>query len=202
VDGVYPADDAHLTPIIDETKVLARLIDDLRTLSLAESGALPLHREPTDIAAMLEDVATSHRTRPEAADATIDVAVHPEPPLPQIDVDPMRIRQVVSNLVENSLRHAPGGQIRLEARSIAASADRPGAVAIVVGDDGPGIPEDLAPHVFDRFTKSSASRGSGLGLAIAQAIVTAHGGSIRLLPNGGTGTRIEITLPLDPDRES
>ncbi len=206
VDGVYPADEAHLTPILDETKVLARLIDDLRTLSLAESGALPLHREPTDIAALLEDVATSHRPRPEAAGATIEVAVDNEPPLPQLEVDPVRIRQVVSNLVENSLRHAPGGHIRLQARSIGATADASGAIAIVVGDDGPGIPEKLAPHVFDRFTKSSASRGSGLGLAIAQAIVSAHGGSIQLLPNDGSGaatargTRIEISLPIDPDR--
>jgi two-component system sensor histidine kinase BaeS len=206
VDGVYPADEAHLTPIIDETKVLARLIDDLRTLSLAESGALPLHREPTDIATLLEDVATSHRTRPDAAGATIEVIVDAEPPLPQLDIDPVRLRQVVSNLVENSLRHAPGGHIRLEARSVpAAAADSPGTVAIVVVDDGPGIPEDLAPHVFDRFTKSAASRGSGLGLAIAQAIVLAHGGSIRLLPNGEsgsrTGTQIEITLPVNSDRE-
>ena len=200
VDGVYPADEAHLAPIIDETKVLARLIDDLRTLSLAESGALPLHREPTDVAALLEDVAASHRTRPEASGATIEVAVDAESPLPQVDLDPVRIRQVVSNLVENSLRHAPGGHIRLEARATAATADTPSAVAIVVGDDGPGIPPDLAPHVFDRFTKSSASRGSGLGLAIAQAIVAAHGGSIRLVPNAdadtgsGTGTRIEVRL--------
>ena len=209
VDGVYPADEAHLTPIIDETKVLARLIDDLRTLSLAESGALPLHREPTDIATLLEDVAATHRTRPEAAGATIDVAIDAEPPLPQLDLDPVRIRQVVSNLVENSLRHAPGGRIRLEARSVVATAAAASGIAIVVGDDGPGIPEDLAPHVFDRFTKSSASRGSGLGLAIAQAIVAAHGGSIRLLPNSvsraGTGlrigTQIEITLPVNPDRE-
>jgi two-component system, OmpR family, sensor histidine kinase BaeS len=201
VDGVYPADEAHLAPIIDETKVLSRLIDDLRTLSLAESGALPLHREPTDVAALLEDVAASHRTRPEAAGATIEVAVDAEPPLPQLDVDPVRIRQVVSNLVENSLRHAPGGHIRLEARPAAATGDTPGAIAIVVGDDGPGIPVDLAPHVFDRFTKSSASRGSGLGLAIAQAIVVAHGGYIRLLPSA-TGTRLEIMLPLVPDRAS
>ena len=71
-----------------------------------------------------------------------------------------------------------------------------------MSDDGPGIPAELAPHVFDRFTKSAASRGSGLGLAIARAIVEAHGGSIRLLPNGGTGTRIEITLPVDEDPQS
>jgi two-component system sensor histidine kinase BaeS len=202
VDGVYPADEAHLAPIIDETRVLARLIDDLRTLSLAESGALPLHREPTDVAALLEDVAASHRTRPEAAGATIEVAVDAEPPLPQLDVDPVRIRQVVSNLVENSLRHAPGGHIRLEARSAAdtmeerPSGDPTPAVAIVVGDDGPGIPPDLAPQVFDRFTKSSTSRGSGLGLAIARAIVDAHGGTIRLDTGAPTGTRIEVRLPV------
>ena len=199
IDGVYPADEDHLGSILDETRVLARLIDDLRTLSLAESGALPLHREPTDIVALLEDVAASHGARPDAAGMTIDVAIDDRESLPSMDIDPVRIRQVVSNLVENSLRHAPtGGAIRLAARLV--QGPDPAAVSIVVSDDGPGIPADLAPHVFDRFTKSAASRGSGLGLAIARAIVEAHGGSIRLLTNEGTGegtgTRIEVRLPL------
>jgi signal transduction histidine kinase len=195
IDGVYPADEEHLGSILDETQVLARLIDDLRTLSLAESGALPLHREPTDIVALLEDVAASHGARPDAAGMTIDVAIEDRGSLPTMDIDPVRIRQVVSNLVENSLRHAPtGGAIHLAAR-LEPGTD-PAAVSITVSDDGPGIPPDLAPHVFDRFTKSAASRGSGLGLAIARAIVEAHGGSIRLLANTGTGARIEVRLPL------
>jgi len=201
IDGVYPADEEHLASILDETQVLSRLIDDLRTLSLAESGALPLHREPTDIVALLEDVAAAHGARPDAAATTIAVAADDRGSLATLDIDPVRIRQVISNLVENALRHAPGGHVRLEARSVAATADAPASIAVVVADDGPGIPADLAPHVFDRFTKSSASRGSGLGLAIARAIVEAHGGAIRLLASGEPGTRIEVTLPAEPDGE-
>ena len=90
------------------------------------------------------------------------------------------------------------GTIRLKRASIAA-ADTPGAVAIVVGDDGPGIPEDLAPHVFDRFTKSADVARLGPGARHRAAIVAAHGGSITLLANDGIGTRIEITLPVDPE---
>ncbi len=195
IDGVYPADEAHLSSILDETRVLARLIDDLRTLSLAESGALPLYREPTDVAALLEDVAASQRVRPDAVGTQIDVIAEVGAPLPALDVDPVRIRQVVSNLVENSLRHTPqGGVVRLHARlepdAVAA------VVSIVVSDNGPGIPPELAATLFERFTKGPASRGSGLGLAIARAIVQAHGGTIRLLAAEERGTRIRIDLPI------
>lgn len=193
LDGVYPADEAHLRPILDETRVLERLIDDLRTLSLAESGALPLHREPTDPAVLLEDVATAHRAR--AAAANIEIAVALEQGVPAADLDPMRMRQVVANLVDNAIRAMPdGGSIRLTA------AQRNGALVIEVVDDGPGIEPELRATVFERFSKSPSSRGSGLGLAIAHAIVTAHGGSITA-ESGDTakssrkGTSIRIVLP-------
>jgi len=189
LDGVYPPDDAHIGPILEETRVLERLIDDLRTLSLAESGALPLHREPTDPAVLLEDVAAAHRA--DASAAGVKLRVQAGPALPQVEVDPVRMRQVVSNLVDNAIRAMPaGGSIAL---SVAA---RAGGLTVDVSDDGPGIPADIRDHVFDRFTKSATSRGSGLGLAIARAIVEAHGGSIAAAAGPrGRGTSIRIDLP-------
>ncbi len=190
LDGVYPPDEAHIGPILEETRVLERLVDDLRTLSLAESGALPLHREPTDPAVLLEDVAAAHRARADATKVAITVAAGPG--LPPIDLDPVRMRQVVSNLVDNAIRVMPdGGAITLAA----AAAD--GRLSITVSDDGPGIPADLLPTVFERFTKSATSRGSGLGLSIARAIVTAHGGTIGATSDPGQrGTTIRISLPV------
>lgn len=189
VDGVYPPDEAHLRPILDETRVLERLVDDLRTLSLADSGVLPLHREPTEPAVLLEDVAAAHRAN--ASAASIDIRVEVAPGLPTLDADPVRMKQVVSNLVENAIRAMPGGgSITLSARP------GPDAVLVEVTDTGPGIAPDLRSTLFDRFTKSSGSRGSGLGLAIARAIVTAHGGTIDASPGpGGVGTTLRISLP-------
>jgi two-component system sensor histidine kinase BaeS len=190
LDGVYPPDEAHVRPILDETRVLERLVDDLRTLSLAESGALPLHREPTDPAVLLEDVAAAHRAR--AGATKVLLLVDAPADLPPIDIDPVRMRQVLSNLVDNAVRAMPdGGTIRLSAFAEAA-----GGAWFEVTDDGPGIPEDLRATVFERFTKSAASRGSGLGLAIARAIVTAHGGTISASPGpAGRGTTIRLELP-------
>jgi two-component system, OmpR family, sensor histidine kinase BaeS len=189
VDGVYPPDEAHLRPILDETRVLERLVDDLRTLSLADSGALPLHREPTETAVLLEDVASAHR--PNTSAASIEIRVDVAPGLPTLDVDPVRMKQVVSNLVENAVRAMPnGGSITLSARAAA------GAIVIEVTDTGPGIEPELRSTMFERFTKSAESRGSGLGLAIAQAIVTAHGGTIGASPGpAGVGTTLGISLP-------
>jgi two-component system sensor histidine kinase BaeS len=194
LDGVYPPDEAHIGPIVEEVRVMERLVDDLRTLSLAEAGALPLHREPTDPAILLEDVAAGHRARADAASVAINVAVRGT--LPMVDVDPVRIRQVVSNLVDNAIRAIAaagptGGTITLSA----GVAD--GRLSIEVADDGPGIPSELLGSVFDRFTKSAESRGSGLGLSIARAIVTAHGGTITAESTSGQhGTAIRISLPL------
>jgi two-component system sensor histidine kinase BaeS len=189
LDGVYPPDEAHIGPILEETRVLERLIDDLRTLSLAESGALPLHREATEPAVLLEDVASAHRAH--AAAAGVELTVEAARELPSIDLDPVRMRQVVSNLVDNAIRAMPdGGSIRLVAERA------PGGLAIEVTDDGPGIPPALRDSVFERFTKSETSRGSGLGLAIARAIVEAHGGAITTASGrDGRGTSFRIELP-------
>jgi two-component system sensor histidine kinase BaeS len=190
LDGVYPPDEAHIGPILEEARVLERLIDDLRTLSLAESGALPLHREATEPAILLEDVAAAHRAR--AATSKVELRVLADAGLPAIEIDPVRMRQVISNLVDNAIRVMPdGGMVSLTASR------RDDSLVIEVTDDGPGIPADLLPTVFERFTKSTESRGSGLGLSIARAIVTAHTGTIAAEPGpGGRGTTIRIALPL------
>jgi len=199
LDGVYPADAAHIGPILEETRVLERLIDDLRTISLAESGALPLHPELTDPTVLLEDVAAAHRAR--AAGAGVEIVVAAATGSPSLEIDPVRIRQVVGNLVDNALRVLPaGGTITLAS----APADG-GGVTLTVRDNGPGIPADLLPHVFERFVKATTSRGSGLGLAIARAIVEAHAGTIAATsveaPADGHGTAMTITLPtLAPER--
>lgn len=189
VDGVYPADEAHLAPILDETRVLARLIEDLRTLSLAEAGTLALHREPTDIRVLIGEVVGSFQVRAEGVGATLagDVPAG----LPILEIDPLRVREVVSNLVDNALRYVrSGGTVRVSARAT----DH--AIEVAVADDGPGIPPALLPTIFERFAKSAESRGSGLGLAIARAIVEAHGGTIAAESAPETGTTIRLTLPI------
>jgi two-component system sensor histidine kinase BaeS len=192
LDGVYPRDDSHLAPILEETRVLSRLIDDLRTLALAEAGALKLQKEPTDMVALVEEVITSFRAQAEAA----GVELRTEGPndLPLLEIDPARIREVLENLISNALRFTlRGGEIRVEC-GLNRVTNR---VTIAVRDSGAGIsPEDL-PHVFDRFFKSRNSRGMGLGLPIAKNLVAAHGGEISAESIEGQGTTIRFALPLD-----
>ncbi len=188
LDSVYPADPPHLTPILDETQVMARLIEDLRTLALAESGALPLHLESTDLGILLTDVTAAFRARADAAGLTLTLTLAPD--LPLLDLDPERLREVVTNLLTNALRHTPPGG----ALTLSADCPTPARVRVSVADTGTGIaPADL-PHIFDRFYKSAASPGSGLGLAIAKNLVEAHGGEIRAESEVGKGTRVEFGL--------
>jgi len=188
LDGVYPADPAHLEPILDETRVLSRLVDDLRTLSLAEAGALTLHREPTDVGQLLTDSVASFRIQADAAG--IELATELDGVLPQADIDPVRMREVLSNLLSNALRYTPrGGTVRVEA-SVA-----DGKLRVAVRDSGPGIAADALPHIFDRFYKSDESRGAGLGLAIAKSLVVAHGGEIEATSEPGQGTEMRFWLP-------
>ena len=189
LDGVYPADKVHLEPILDETRVLSRLVDDLRTLSMAEAGALALHRETTNIGELALDSVASFQTQADSAGITLTAETDGK--LPQIEVDPVRIREVLMNLLSNALRFTPrGGTVR------ATSSASDGHVLISVRDSGPGIAPDVLPHVFDRFYKSPESRGAGLGLAIAKSLVVAHGGEIEALSTLGLGTEMRVTLPV------
>jgi signal transduction histidine kinase len=190
LDGVYPADEAHIGPVLEETRVLSRLIDDLRTLSLAESGALDLHREATDLAVLAGEVVAAFHPQASAAGVTLRSEVSAE--LPLAEIDPLRIREVLANLTANALRHTPpGGSIR-----VTGGLDPSGrAVDLSVIDTGKGIPPDELPHIFDRFYKSDDSPGSGLGLSIARNLVAAHGGEIHAESTLGEGTTVRFTLP-------
>ena len=191
LDGVYPRDDAGLEIVLDETRVLSRLIDDLRTLALSEAGALKLEKETTDIAALARDVAAAFSGEAAAKQITIQVRDDGHPP---IAIDPVRIREVLTNLVSNALRHsAAGGSVTIAVAHSTSSG--PGAVAVSVADTGAGMTPEEAQRAFARFYKGPGSGGSGLGLAIARGLVLAHGGSIDLHSEPGRGTTITFTLP-------
>jgi two-component system sensor histidine kinase BaeS len=188
VDGVYPGDSAHVAPIVDGVEVIARLVDDLATLSSAEAGQLTLHREEIAPRDLVEGAVAALRPRFEAAGISIVNDV-PEG-LPSLDVDVFRMRRVLSNVLTNALRHTPrGGSVTLTATR------DPGGVSLRISDTGAGIPPDQLPHVFERFSKSPDSEGTGLGLAIARSIVTSHGGSISAQSLEGEGTTIVVSLP-------
>ena len=186
-DGVYAADEQHLAPVLEETRVMARLLDDLQMLSTADAGALRLDREPTDLGALAGEVVAAFQ--PRAAEAGVVLSSAPSS-LADIDVDALRIRQVLENLVANALRHTPAGgtvTIRLSREE--------GGISVAVSDTGTGIPADELDSIFDRYTRSADSGGSGLGLAIAKSLVEAHGGSIRADSATGHGTTIRLLLP-------
>ena len=202
-DGVHPLDQAHLASTLEETRVLGRLVEDLRTLALAEAGTLALHREATDLGVLVEEVATSFGAQAEAA--AVHLAVRADEDLPLLDVDPVRIREVMANLVANALRYAPPqSTVRLEVerrsqpdRTLGWPDDAESAVArLSVVDEGAGIPPALQARIFERFVKDSESRGSGLGLAIARQLVEAHGGRIGVTSSFAAGTDIHFELPL------
>lgn len=186
-DGVYPADASHLAPILDATAALDRLVEDLRTLVLTDAGNLVLHKEPTDLGALVRDTVESFRSQAESRglSLTTDIAAN----APTIEVDPARIRQVIGNLLSNAIRHTPsGGSVQVD---VSFATDR---VTISVTDTGEGIPPELLAHVFERFVKGASSTGSGLGLAIAHDIVGAHGGTIDLRNGDGSGAIARVTL--------
>jgi len=202
IDGIYAADEQHLAPVLEEVRMLSRLIDDLRTLSEAETGTLELRLEPTDFGILATDVATSFRPQANAQEINLEVDVPDD--LPLMEVDPVRIREVLVNLTSNALRHTPsGGNVAI----LAEKSD--GYAQITVEDTGSGIdPEDL-DHVFDRFYKAGSNPGigdsgsdlsapgRGLGLTIAKNLVAAHGGEITAESTPGEGTSVRFTLPLE-----
>ena len=194
LDGVYdPADPAHLRSVRDEADRLGRMVNDLRALSLADAGRLNLDRSPVDPGTIVTEACVRFGAR--ATDGGIRLTADVAPDLPVVQADSARLAQVLGNLVENALRHAPhGGMVTVSARPVTA---RHG-VAIEVADDGPGIPEAALPHLFDRFYRVEAARspgGSGLGLAIVRTLVEAHGGTVTASNRDTRGALFAIWLP-------
>jgi two-component system OmpR family sensor kinase/two-component system sensor histidine kinase BaeS len=187
IDEVHPPDAIHLRAILDETQVLSRLIDDLRTVSIADAGALALHREDIEIGRLIRDTAASFDAQATAAGVALTVDADAAG---IAMVDPIRVREVLNNVVANALRYTPrGGSV-----VVSASGDDQ-RVTVRVRDTGAGIAPEVLPHIFERFTHAPDSPGAGLGLAIAKGLVTAHGGEISATSTLGQGTEVRFTLP-------
>lgn len=196
VDEVEEPDPGTLEVMLEQVRRLGRLVSQLLDLSKLESGAVPLQRERFPARTVLEKAVRESRLHAQQQvgnDVRLTVDVMPEDL--EIDADPERIHQVITNLVDNALRHSPdGGRVLVRAEG------RAFGVVIEVVDEGPGIPTFEAARVFERFYRSDAARsssdgGSGLGLAIARWIVDLHGGEIIIDQQRRQGCRMVIRLP-------
>jgi two-component system OmpR family sensor kinase len=195
LDGVYDSSDpSHLRSVRDEADRLGRMVNDLRALSLADAGRLQLDRSPVDVGALVAETCVRFDSR--AVEGAIRLTADVAPDLPVIQADPARLAQVLGNLVENAMRHAPReGTVTVSARPSVGTF----GVSIEVTDDGPGIPDTALPHLFDRFYRVEAARspgGSGLGLAIVRTLVEAHGGTVTASNRETRGASFAIWLPL------
>jgi signal transduction histidine kinase len=189
LDGVYPLDRAHLEPVLEGSRVMSRLLEDLHTLSTAEAGALALHRQLVEPGELVADAEAAFGSQANSAGVSLTTRIAAG--LPDVDADPIRIGEVLANLLVNAIRHTPDGG------SVEISAGRAGdqGVAFEVRDTGQGIDPHILPHVFDRFVKGDQAGGLGLGLAIARSLVVAHGGDINAESRPGQGTVMRFVLP-------
>jgi signal transduction histidine kinase len=195
VDGVEPPDPGTVKTMLLQTQRLGALVNQLLDLSRLEAGTVPLEKRAFEVEPLLRQAVAESRLHPEAIRA-VRLSASVKPPGLRLHGDPERIHQVVANLLENAVRHSPeDGEV-----TVTAVGERD-VVRIEVADQGPGIPEDEAERVFERFyrgtTGSSRQAGTGLGLAIARWIVDLHGGDIRAEPNRPRGCRMAVSLPRD-----
>jgi two-component system sensor histidine kinase BaeS len=192
LDGIYTADPGRLQGLLDETQTLGRIIEDLRTLSVVESGSLKLEFETLNPAEFLEEFIPMYRSLAESHKIKFNTLIPND--LPNIELDPTRIREVLSNLITNALRYSrPGGEINLRVTQVMQPESQ---LIFTVQDTGAGIPAQDLPHIFERFYKDRDSSGSGLGLPIAKSLVEAHGGKIWAQSQKDQGTTISFSLPI------
>jgi two-component system sensor histidine kinase BaeS len=196
LDGVHPRDDHHVASLLEETRRLGHLVDDLHTLALAETGRLVLQQEVVAFSDLVDEVVGRHGAQARQRGVALRASIAPG--LPKTWLDPARIRQVLDNLLANAIRHTPaGGEVLVEVATLRGPGpgDRP-MVRCRVSDAGPGFREDQLGQVFERFTRAGDSRGSGLGLSIARDLVRAHGGTIDAGNDPTTGgASVSFTLP-------
>ncbi len=193
IDGVYPNDPGSIGPVLNQTYLLERIVDDLRLLALAEAGQLPFDLYPVqavEVAARVVGVFEA-----EAGERGITLELNIPHPVPLVRADPQRLEQVLGNLLSNALRHGPAPghvTVRIEPRG--------DAVWLAIQDTGPGVPEADLPRMFNRFWRADKSRsraagGAGLGLAITRQLVEAQGGTIYARNQAGGGLEVAFTLP-------
>lgn len=195
LDGVRPLSTDAVTDIHQETQLLARLVTDLRDLSLAEAGQLPLRKRPTDLDALARSTVARFASR--AEERGVRLAMEATTDLSRANVDPDRLSQVLGNLLENALRHTPRGgmvEIRLE------PGEQTDTLQATVRDTGSGIPTEHLPNVFEHFYRADGARsrstgGSGIGLAVVKQLVEAHGGRVWVESPPGQGAMFGLVLP-------
>jgi len=197
LDKVVPLDEAEIANLYSQTRHLIRLVNDLRELSLAESGQLPLEKVPSDLKTLV--VETLQALEPLSAERGITL-VDEVPALPEVSMDSIRIRQVLFNLLSNALHHTPaGGNITVS------GATTDNGIRLSIQDTGEGLEADQLVSVFERFYRVDKSRsretgGTGLGLAIVKAIVEAHGGHVEAHSAGkALGSTFIVELPFQVD---
>jgi signal transduction histidine kinase len=195
-DGVLPPTKENFEVIREEAVRLEHLVNDLRTLSLADAGELTINPQPIEPERLVHEVATLYQFETQKKNISLELDV--ASPLPAIEVDPGRMTQVLTNILDNALRHTPeGGKIILSAKEVEDH------VELAIQDSGSGLPREDLERIFERFYRADSSRqrngdltgGSGLGLAIAKSIVQAHGGQLSAENEAGNGLRVIITLP-------
>ncbi|GAB4159243.1 MAG: ATP-binding protein [Candidatus Promineifilaceae bacterium] len=203
LDGIFAPTPENLTLVHEETVRLGRLVDELRTLSLAEAGQLPLEKTSLDMALLLQQAFAAFTPLAEAEGVQLSLDL-PAETLPPVLADKARMQQVLGNLLANALRYAPQGSSNSPQVTLGASASSHG-VRVFVRDNGPGLTAEAQARVFDRFWRADAARsraakgsangaGSGLGLSICRGIIHAHGGRIGVESQPGLGTTFWFEL--------
>jgi len=190
-DGVVPADRAALASLHEETMRLSRLVADLGTLASAEAAGFALERRQVQLDALVAESAREFAGPYEAQNVRLEIETEPV----EAFVDPMRVHQILSNLLSNALKFTPSGGTVAAALFV----DH-GEVVFRVADTGPGIAADELPHIFDRFFRGrdARARGSGIGLTVARELARAHGGEIEVTSEPGRGTTFIVRFPASP----
>jgi two-component system sensor histidine kinase BaeS len=192
-DRLSPKQAETVEVILDNTRHLVRLLNDLLDLARSDAGRLTIKPEPAAAAALIEDAVRTMRAQFDARGQALRLEI--ETDLPAIEADRDRIRQVLVNLLTNANEYCPeGAGIAVKARSADAE------VEIDVIDDGPGIPPQQLEHIFERFTRGDAGEtqrvgGTGLGLAISKSLIELHGGTIAAESTPGAGSTFRVRLP-------